>query len=70
MKGYLKRLLDERNEAVQKKERLAEFIGKNDTFKGLSTEKSSLMRTQLHIMEAYVEVLDHRINIEDFTETE
>lgn len=62
--AYIERMLDERNDLVNKIDKLSNFISK-DEFNDLPDIKQQLLFTQLNAMNSYENVLRLRIYIED-----
>lgn len=62
--AYIERMLDERNDLVNKIDKLSNFISK-DEFHDLPDIKQELLYTQLNVMKSYENVLRLRIYIED-----
>ena len=62
MQPHQQRVVDEANELNDKREKLSAFISGNPIFSGLDMVQQGLMKTQLHAMTAYLEVLNLRIS--------
>jgi len=56
------RLIDEFNELVERKEKLAAFIKDNPIYKTIDRVEQRAMKNQLHVMEIYVDILFDRLD--------
>jgi hypothetical protein len=61
MEAYMQRVIKERDELVEKLNRLTKFVLSNPVPDKLSNEDRFLLQTQYEIMRAYREILDRRI---------
>ena len=62
MQDFVKRLIVERDELIDKLEKLQDFFA-TDKFENLDNENKMLLSTQLNIMRAYLSILKRRIDI-------
>lgn len=63
MNDYIKRMNDEYDELNTRANKLADFM-EGDVFEKLPIFKKQLMKSQLHAMRAYREILGARIHLE------
>ena len=61
MKEWEQKVINEKEELVEKTTKLDEFINSNFAFDDLYLRDKALLRTQLDIMKAYIAILDARI---------
>jgi hypothetical protein len=61
MEAYMQRVVKERDDLVEKIERLATFFASNPVYQGLPDEDQFLLATQYNVMKAYARILDRRI---------
>lgn len=62
MSDFKERLHTEKKELDEKREKLAAFFP-TDTFKKISPQQRGLLYIQLHVMDAYSQVLTERISL-------
>jgi len=62
---HITRLLEEREELLDKLEKLTIFINTNKFFKELPGDKGLLLRLQFEPMLSYLSILDKRLEVED-----
>ena len=61
MQAFQERVIEERNDLVEKVNKLTEFLDNSEAVSTLIPGELGRLKTQLAIMQAYVEVLDSRI---------
>jgi hypothetical protein len=61
MQAYQERVIEERNDLVEKVNKLTEFLDNSEAVSTLLPGEEGRLKTQLAVMQAYVEVLDSRI---------
>ncbi len=61
MQPHQKRVIDERNELDDKRNKLSAFIGGSQVFKGLPEQEQIRLRRQIAIMDEYFDILQERI---------
>lgn len=62
---YIQRLAEEREDLLNKLEKLTMFINTDKIFKKLSEEKGSLLKLQFESMLSYLNILDKRLDLEN-----
>lgn len=60
MKDYIYRMMDERNDLVEKYEKLTRF--KNNNYHNLDDTERYLMKEQAEVIDTYINILDARIS--------
>ena len=65
MENFLKRLRAEKDELIEKINKLNSFIGENEEFSSMSSEPKNLLVIQLGAMQTYLSVLLARIEYYD-----
>ena len=63
MTAYVRKMLDELDELVKRRDSFEEFI-MTSMFDQISKREKKLIRKQFHIMNDYIKVLKSRINLE------
>ena len=64
---HIQRLLEERNDLLDRLEKLTIFINTNNVFKSLPDDEKILLRLQFEHMRAYCNVLDTRLKLVKIT---
>ena len=60
MKDYIYRMMDERNDLVEKYEKLTRF--KNNNYHNLDDTERYLMKEQAEVIDTYINIIDARIS--------
>jgi hypothetical protein len=61
MQEFQERVIEERNDLVEKLNKLQEFLGNPEAVSNLIPGEEARLHCQADIMERYIEVLDERI---------
>ena len=62
MEPFIERIIDERKELVERKDKLNEFIY-SQKFMELDTKMKTLIRSQLKVMNQYINILGWRLEL-------